>query len=257
MSREPELRWIVPDSWVWTSLSEVGDVVAGGTPSTKEPSYWANDINWISPADLTGYLAKTIKRGARRISRTGLSNSSARVMPAGSVHFSSRAPIGYVVISAESLATNQGFKSLVPAPGIFNEYVYYYLLASREYARERASGTTFLELSGKAFGRLPLPLASLKEQHRIVAKVEELFSELDKGIESLKTAREQLNVYRQAVLKHAFEGKLTADWRERNKDSLETPSNYFPVSSMSERNATSSNSRIGRLLLRNGRKAAS
>ena len=164
-----------------------------------------------------------LKMRVKSISRIGLANSSAKVMPAGSVHFSSRAPIGYVVISAESLATNQGFKSLVPAPGIFNEYVYYYLLASREYARKRASGTTFLELSGKAFGRLLIPLAPQNEQNRIIAKIQELFSELDKGVESLKTARGQLNVYRQAVLKHAFEGKLTAQWREENEDKLETP----------------------------------
>ena len=223
MSREPELRWTVPDSWAWASLSQLGDIVAGGTPSTKEPSYWSDEIHWISPADLTGYSAKTIKRGVKSISRIGLANSSAKVMPAGSVHFSSRAPIGYVVISAESLATNQGFKSLVPAPGIFNEYVYYYLLASREYARKRASGTTFLELSGKAFGRLLISLAPTATQHRIVAKIEELFSELDKGVESLKTTRALLKVYRQAVLKHAFEGKLTAQWREENKDKLEKP----------------------------------
>ena len=107
-------------------------------------------------------------------------------------------------------------------PG-FNEYVYYYLLASREYARKRASGTTFLELSGKAFGRLLIPLAPQNEQNRIIAKIQELFSELDKGVESLKTARGQLNVYRQAVLKHAFEGMLTAQWREENEDKLETP----------------------------------
>ena len=168
MSREPEGRWTVPGSWVWTSLSELGDIVAGGTPSTKEPAYWADEINWISPADLTGYSAKTIPRGAKSISTAGLTNSSAKVMPAGSVHFSSRAPIGYVVISSEPLATNQGFKSLVPAPGIFNQYVYYYLIASRGYAHKRASGTTFLEISGKAFGRLPIPLAPTATQHRIV-----------------------------------------------------------------------------------------
>ena len=68
-----------------------------------------------------------------------------------------------------------------------------------------------------------MPLAPQNEQTRIVAKIEELFSELDKGIESLKTARRQLEVYRQAVLKHAFEGKLTAQWREENKDKLEKP----------------------------------
>ncbi len=223
MSYEPELRWTVPDNWAWTSLSKIGEIVAGGTPSTKEPTYWSNEINWISPADLTGYSAKTIKNGTKSISRVGLANSSAKVMPAGSVHFSSRAPIGYVVISSEQLATNQGFKSLVPAPGISNEFVYYYLIASREYARKRASGTTFLELSGRAFGSLPIPLAPTVMQHRIVTKIEELFSALDKGIESLKIARTQLATYRQAVLKHAFEGKLTAQWRSENKDKLETP----------------------------------
>ena len=223
MIREGKERWIVPSSWVWTTLSKIGDVVAGGTPSTKNPLYWGDEVNWISPADLTGYSAKTIKRGAKGISGIGLANSSAKLMPAGSVHFSSRAPIGYVVISLEPLATNQGFKSLVSAPSIFNEYVYYYLLASREYARERASGTTFLELSGRAFGDLAIPLAPEIAQRRIVAKIEELFSELDKGVESLKTARAKLDVYRQSVLKHAFEGKITAQWREENKDKLETP----------------------------------
>ena len=70
---------------------------------------------------------------------------------------------------------------------------------------------------------ITLPIPPFAEQHRIVAKIEELFSELDKGIESLKAARAKLDVYRQAVLKHAFEGKLTAQWREENKDKLETP----------------------------------
>ena len=144
-------------------------------------------------------------------------------MPAGSVHFSSRAPIGHAVISSEPTATNQGFKSLVPASGVLNSYVYYYLIASREYARSRASGTTFLELSGKAFGELVIPVAPTSIQHAIVSKIEELFSELDAGIESLKKARTQLATYRQAVLKHVFEGKLTAQWREENKDMLETP----------------------------------
>ena len=223
MTSGPESRWTVPDNWAWTSLSKIGDIVAGGTPSTKVPAYWADEIPWISPADLTDYTAKTIRKGAKSISSAGLANSSAKLMRAGSVHFSSRAPIGYVVISSEALATNQGFKSLVPAPGIVSDFAYYYLMASREYARQRASGTTFLELSGKAFGNLPITVAPTAQQHRIVAKIEELFSELDKGVENLEKAREQLKVYRQAILKHAFEGKLTAQWREKNKDQLENP----------------------------------
>jgi type I restriction enzyme S subunit len=211
-----EELWKIPNNWAWTKLKDLGEVVAGGTPSTKEADLWGDTINWISPADLTGYSKKTIARGAKSLSQKGLKNSSAKLMPAGSIHFSSRAPIGYVVISSEPITTNQGFKSLVPAPGVFSEYVYYYLKGSKQLAEKRASGTTFLELSGKAFGLLPLPIPPLNEQRRIVAKIEELFSELDKGVESLKTAREQLKIYRQAVLKHAFEGKLTAQWREGN-----------------------------------------
>jgi type I restriction enzyme S subunit len=83
------------------------------------------------------------------------------------------------------------------------------------------SGSTRKRISRKNLTTIALPLAPINEQHRIVAKIEELFSELDKGIESLKTAREQLKVYRQAVLKHAFEGKLTAQWREENKDDVQ------------------------------------
>ena len=88
--------------------------------------------------------------------------------------------------------------------------------------RGYANGTTRLKLTQAAMRLLPISLAPLPEQHRIVAKIEELFSELDKGIESLKTAQAQLKVYRQALLKHVFEGKLTAQWRADNPDKLET-----------------------------------
>ena len=212
MMKEP---WNIPQIWKWVEIKALGDIVSGGTPSTKEMSYWGDDVNWISPADLTGYTKKTIARGAKNLTHKGLAKSSARIMPADSIHFSSRAPIGYVAISSEPLSTNQGFKSLVPAQGVFNEYVYYYLKAAKYIAEERASGTTFREISGTAFGKIPLPFPPLPEQHRIVAKIEELCSELDKGIESLKKAREQLKTYRQAVLKYAFEGKLTKEWRTR------------------------------------------
>ena len=227
---EKEELWKIPKSWRWCAIKDLGAVIAGGTPASKEPSYWGGSINWISPADLTGYRSKTISRGAKFLTEKGLKNSSAKVMPVGSVHFSSRAPIGYVAISSEPMSTNQGFKSLVPSEDVFNEYVYYYLKGSKQLAEKRASGTTFLELSGKAFGALPIPLPPLEDQKRIVAKIETLFSELDKGIESLKTAREQLKVYRQAVLKHAFEGKLTAQWREENADKLESPEQLLTLS---------------------------
>ena len=107
-------------------------------------------------------------------------------------------------------------KSAVP-----NKYLCHYL-NQIDYSNY-VTGTTRLKLTQNALKRIPVHVAPIVEQRRIVAKIEELFSELDKGIESLKTARAKLNVYRQAVLKHAFEGKLTAKWREENKDKLEKP----------------------------------
>ena len=86
----------LPDTWVTSEIKEIGDVVSGGTPATKEATYWGDGVNWISPADLTGYTKKYIARGAKSITELGLKKSSAKLMPAGSVHFSSRAPIGYV-----------------------------------------------------------------------------------------------------------------------------------------------------------------
>lgn len=212
----------LPQSWIRCTLADVGNVVSGGTPSTQNSDFWGDEINWISPSDLTGYKSKFISRGAKSLSKLGLKNCSAKLMPSGSVHFSSRAPIGYVVISSESLCTNQGFKSLVPSAGVFSDYVYFYLKSIKALANSLATGTTFKELSGTAFAKLPFPLPPLAEQKRIVAKIEELFSELEAGEESLRLARRQLATYRQSLLKQAFEGKLTTQWRARNPKSAST-----------------------------------
>ena len=104
---------------------------------------------------------------------------------------------------------------------VSNKYICHYF-NQIDYS-DHVTGTTRLKLTQDALRRIPVPVAPATEQHRIVAKIEGLFSELDKGIESLKTAQAQLKAYRQAVLKHAFEGRLTARWREENQDRLETP----------------------------------
>src|SRR4051812_8922599 len=100
--------WAIPDTWRWSTMGEVAEVVGGGTPSTDRPEYYGGDIPWITPADLSGYVGKSISAGSRSITRAGLENSGARLMPAGAVLFSSRAPIGYVVVAANPVSTNQG-----------------------------------------------------------------------------------------------------------------------------------------------------
>jgi len=205
----PEL----PRGWVWTTLGEVGVVSSGGTPSTADPANFDGDIPWLTPADLSAFHGKVVFGGRRTLSQKGLNQSSAKLLPAGTILFSSRAPVGYVAIAGKALATNQGFKNLTPHGGVYNEFVFYYLKANRKLAENWASGTTFLELSASRFAQLPMPLPPTAEQRRIVAKIEELFTQLDAGVEALRQAQAQLKRYRQAVLKAAFEGRLTEEWR--------------------------------------------
>jgi type I restriction enzyme S subunit len=198
-----------PDHWNVKNLGELGQIASGGTPSTKVLEYWDGNISWITPADLTNYNGKFIAKGKRNLSESGLKKSSAKILPKGTILFSSRAPIGYITISANDICTNQGFKNIIPSKEVFNEYLYYYLKSAKNIAIELASGTTFKELSAHGFAKIPVPVPPLPEQHRIVEKIEELFSELDNGIANLKDAKEQLKIYRQSLLKWAFEGRLT------------------------------------------------
>src|ERR1041385_6883406 len=100
-------KWNIPPTWCWTPIGDVCDVVGGGTPSTADPKNFDGEIPWITPADLSGYSAKYIEAGARSLTKRGLEGSGARLMPAGTVLFSSRAPIGYVAIATRPVSTNQ------------------------------------------------------------------------------------------------------------------------------------------------------
>lgn len=139
-------------------------------------------------------------------------------MPAGTVLFSSRAPIGYVAIAQKPVTTNQGFKSFLPPEGISPDYLYYYLRYAKPLALELSSGTTFQEISGDKATQIPFAVAPEREQQRIVEKLEELLSDLDAGIGALRSARTNLKRYRAAVLKAAVEGRLTEKWRAAHAD---------------------------------------
>lgn len=190
-----------PKNWQNLQLLDIGTIASGGTPSTKNPNNFGGEVAWITPADLTGYTDKYIYKGKRYLSKIGLKNSSATLLPKGSVLYSSRAPIGYVVIANNEIATNQGFKNLIPNTKIVNsEYVYYFLKSNKDFITSFASGTTFLEISAKRFAKVPIPVPPLAEQKRIVKKIEELFAVIDKNIQKLEHTQQALIQYRQSVL---------------------------------------------------------
>lgn len=213
MSLEP--RWSVPKGWSWTSIEDIADVIGGGTPPANDPSNFAEDdgIPWITPADLTGYKETYIERGRRNLSEQGYNNSAAKLLPAGAVLFTSRAPIGYCAIAANPIATNQGFKSLVLFGDISGELVRYYLKWSKPFLESLASGTTFLELSGSKFGRAPFPLPPLSEQSRIVGKLNALDARSARAGTELARIETLVSRYKQALLSMAFSGELTREWR--------------------------------------------
>ena len=201
--------WGIPDSWEWLEIGDVTAVVGGGTPKTSDPeNFEGGDIPWITPADLSGYTEKYIARGERNITEKGLKGSSARLLPTDTVLFSSRAPIGYVAIASQPVATNQGFKSFVLPDKIDSSFVYYYFKCARETIEGLGGGTTFKEISGAAAAKIPLALAPLAEQRRIVAEIETQFTRLDASVAALRRALANLKRYRASVLKDACEGRL-------------------------------------------------
>jgi len=147
----------LPEGWRNGVLSEIGDIVAGSTPSKKTADYYTKyGISWITPKDLSKQGVKFIAKGAVDITDEGLRNCSTRILPRGTILFSSRAPIGYMGIATNELVTNQGFRSIVPFSGIGSTFVYYLLRNKINEITNIASGSTFKEISGQALKKLEI-----------------------------------------------------------------------------------------------------
>jgi type I restriction enzyme S subunit len=215
--KDEDKPYNVPNNWIWTKLGNIATIVGGGTPSTLVDEYYTNgDIAWITPADLSGYNDIYISNGKRNITRFGLEKSSARLMPKDTVILSSRAPIGYVAIASNELCTNQGFKSFLPSPIYRPKFLYFYLIQNKGMLEIFASGTTFLELSGKKVSQIPIPIPPLSEQKRIEDLIESLFEKLDRAKELAQNAFDSFENRKSAILHKTFMGELTAKWRDEN-----------------------------------------
>ncbi|WP_145961200.1 restriction endonuclease subunit S [Salinisphaera sp. LB1] len=156
--------------WRSVRLADCCSIVSGGTPKSSEASYWNGDILWATPKDLTELDSKYISSTPRTITESGYAKSSANMLPAQSVLFSSRAPIGHVAINTVPMCTNQGFKSLVPDPNqIVPDYLYYWLRANKAQLQALGNGATFKEVSKTVISKVEIPLPPIEEQRRIAA----------------------------------------------------------------------------------------
>ena len=150
-------------------IEEICEVVSGGTPSTKVANYWEGDILWLTPKDLSSNATKWIYNSSSKITKAGLDNSAARMLPINTVLLSSRAPIGYLALVGKPLCTNQGFKSMICNSNyVLPEYLYYYLQTKVEELNSISTGSTFKELSGSLLKNYVVNLHDITTQQHIV-----------------------------------------------------------------------------------------
>lgn len=155
-----QLKREIPESWEVGTVSDLGEIISGATPSTKEETYYcSNGIAWITPNDLSNSFGNVfISHGARDITQEGYQSCSARLMPAGSIIMSSRAPIGYLAISTEQCCTNQGCKSVIPNKSFGTFFIYHTLSGLMPLIKSQGSGTTFSEISKDSFAKLRIAI---------------------------------------------------------------------------------------------------
>lgn len=190
-------------------MGKIATVIGGGTPNTATRSNFGGSIAWITPSDLSTYSGMYVYGGARGLTSDGFHSSGAKLLPVGTVLFTSRAPIGYVAIAGQPLSTSQGFKSFVLSAGIDAEYVYYYLQLAKPLAERLASGTTFLEISASRAKEIPVPIAPLSAQKNIKSELNKHFSRIDTIASVLHRLEYNARRYRRSTIRAACEGDLT------------------------------------------------
>ena len=199
-SNVPEIRFKgFSDAWEQRKLSEVAEIVGGGTPSTNVSEYWDGDIDWYAPAEINDQIY--VDGSERKITKLGLEKSSAKILPADkTVLFTSRAGIGKTAILRRSGATNQGFQSMV----LNDETNPYFVFSMSEFIKEEAervaSGSTFAEVSGKMLGNLTFMFPTKQEQD----KIGEYFSNLDHLITLQQRKLEKLKCIKKSLLENMF-----------------------------------------------------
>ena len=192
-------------NWPECTLSDIGSIVAGGTPSKSKSEYYADQgIAWITPKDLSVDKSKFISHGENDISELGFSKSSTQKMPAGTVLFSSRAPIGYIAIAQNELTTNQGFKSVIPNENIGTSYVYFLLKNLLPTIEGMASGSTFKEISGAGMKSVPTVMPDVN----IIQLFNNFCEPIFKEQEVLEAENRRLSTLRDSLLPKLMSGEI-------------------------------------------------
>ena len=176
--------------WCELPLSDLADIISGGTPSRDVQEYWNGDIPWVTPTDMTASKTNYLFETANKITRKGLINSSAKMLPPGTILFTSRATIGLSRIAAMPVCTNQGFKSLLPFQIIDGNFLFYQISRLKHAFERYAAGSTFPEINKKDTGRIlvPHPMNRMEQQ-----KIATILTSIDTAIEKTEALIEKLD----------------------------------------------------------------
>ncbi|HBP4929094.1 TPA: hypothetical protein L5626_002535 [Pseudomonas aeruginosa] len=220
----------LPADWDHQEITQLGAVVGGGTPSREVPSFWRGPIPWVTPGEVSGEASKLLHDTQEHISPSGLAGSGANLLPAGSLLVTTRATLGARVINAVPMATNQGFKSIVFKKPEEASYYYHLFEKVKPELVRRASGTTFLEISGAEFGSIQLPSPSPEEK----LKIAELLDTLDTAIHQTEAIVDKLKQVKQGLLHDLLtrgvdaNGELRPSYEEAPELYQESPLGWIP-----------------------------
>ena len=195
---------MIPEGWRVGTLSDIGEVVGGSTPSKSKPEFYtSNGIAWLTPKDLSVYCTKFISHGEIDITQAGYNSTSTKLMPKGSVLFSSRAPIGYISIAKNEICTNQGFKSVIPTYA-GTAFIYYYLKMMTPEIENRSTGSTFKEASGS----LMKSLETIIPPKAIMEEFEDMLRSVFAEQELLEDESHRLSHLRDTLLPKLMSGEI-------------------------------------------------
>ena len=195
----PKLRFKeFNDEWKKVKIKEIAEVIGGGTPSTEKDCFWNGDIQWFTPSEVG--KSKYVNNSQRTISREGLKNSSAKLLPTGTILLTSRATIGEASILLHPAATNQGFQSLVPKQYMNNEFIYYLINKIEKEMKTKAFGSTFLEISKTNLENINVYTTNNNEQ----SKIAKFLNLLDKKIELHQRKIQVLKMYKKGLMKNTL-----------------------------------------------------
>lgn len=226
----PQLRF--PEftgDWEQRKLGDIADIVGGGTPSTNNADYWDGDIDWYAPAEIGDKIF--VDSSERKITKEGFENCSAKLLPAGSVLFTSRAGIGKMAILRKESCTNQGFQSIVPHEGELDSYFIFSRSDElKNYGETVGAGSTFVEVSGKQMSSMNLMMPKSYSEQIVIGKY---FSQLDDLIALHQRKLEKIKEFKKGMLQKMFPKKgekipeirfkeFTGDWEQRKLGKITT-----------------------------------